>query len=635
MEAMLKYAQNQGIRLLLLLLSLSLASCGSKSSSDSSDLGELINSGKGDIKSLEREFEVPPSSEGNPGTITLRMTTEGLLRLKVKQLKIADDAAMQTLQLVVRADAKSTEGKRGEHPRLQLRVAKKQRISVTIANHGEQLAKGVLSTELLRDTTSMDVVFNTPECKGCEDPTGGIKSQIIDAIDWAQDTIDMAVYGFDEPGVIEALCRAAQRGVAMRVVGDVHSEHPDDRTSYYESFLGANGVQSCGATVEFVRNNNIMHHKFILIDYQGEVPTLITGSANITEFGLNKNHNHVLFIRNVRPLMAAYYGEFEQFMRRCRVEGDDKCQECTPGCMLEASEHGPWTIGDSEVQVYFAPLNKNRKANALEVLRGVAKEKKLAAPDPACVGADKDCVCRKSGSQFVCAYCAQTETGWGLVGTAQRRVMMSMYALTDQCFALALGKAAQRGLETLSIWNITEAGSPYTRDDFACAMGVPVYISNWGPVDEKCFGELDPQEWQDDCQGNRLIRNHNKLIVIDDTVFTGSMNISDSALSNNENTLVIKNASLADQFAAYIRSEVRLLTDRGVKPLVKEQCICNDIVDNDGDGKVDAEDEDCDTGTNVPVNQPQTNTDLDATDGTGTTDSDTGTEPDTTDPAEG
>lgn len=45
---------------------------------------------------------------------------------------------------------------------------------------------------------------------------------------------------------------------------------------------------------------------------------------------------------------------------------------------------------------------------------------------------------------------------------------------------------------------------------------------------------------------------HNKVVVADDTVITGSYNLSHSATVNAENVLMIQDAELADRYAAYI-----------------------------------------------------------------------------------
>ena len=45
---------------------------------------------------------------------------------------------------------------------------------------------------------------------------------------------------------------------------------------------------------------------------------------------------------------------------------------------------------------------------------------------------------------------------------------------------------------------------------------------------------------------------HNKVLVIDDTVITGSYNFSRSAQFNAENILFIESAPLAEMYSSYI-----------------------------------------------------------------------------------
>jgi phosphatidylserine/phosphatidylglycerophosphate/cardiolipin synthase-like enzyme len=45
---------------------------------------------------------------------------------------------------------------------------------------------------------------------------------------------------------------------------------------------------------------------------------------------------------------------------------------------------------------------------------------------------------------------------------------------------------------------------------------------------------------------------HNKVVVCDDNVFTGSYNLSRSATQNTENVLIIHDTQIADQRAAHI-----------------------------------------------------------------------------------
>jgi len=302
---------------------------------------------------------------------------------------------------------------------------------------------------------------------------------------------------------------------------------------------------------------------------------LVTGSTNLTTAGLERNHNHMLFIRGASDLMDSFQAEMDQLLRHCASERLDRrrCGECTPSCVEDRSAEGPFMVGDTETRIYFSPSD-----DPLRVLRGDVLTVRMDTPDPSCGAEDPDCICRVSGSRYSCDYCARGDGGYGLSGRASSRVLMSMYSSTDQCFALGLARAAERGVEVTTIWDFVKAGSRYSRDDFACGQGVTTYISNWGG-------------------GSAQVRNHNKTVVLDDLVFDGSMNLSASGVrNNNENSLLLRGGGVADDFASYITDEVALLEASGVVPQDADTCRCRDLVDNDGDGLFDADDPDCDTG---------------------------------------
>jgi len=45
---------------------------------------------------------------------------------------------------------------------------------------------------------------------------------------------------------------------------------------------------------------------------------------------------------------------------------------------------------------------------------------------------------------------------------------------------------------------------------------------------------------------------HNKIVVADDSVITGSYNLSNSATENAENMVIIEDTELAEKYCAYI-----------------------------------------------------------------------------------
>lgn len=53
-----------------------------------------------------------------------------------------------------------------------------------------------------------------------------------------------------------------------------------------------------------------VHTKYMLIDALGKNPVTVTGSANFSQAGTDKNHENMLVIRGDRRVADIYLGEF-------------------------------------------------------------------------------------------------------------------------------------------------------------------------------------------------------------------------------------------------------------------------------------------------------------------------------------
>jgi len=567
-------------RLLGALLLLLASACAADATTGAPvDLGEFPRADKADsVVEVEVPFEVGPAVDGAPGTSEMTFRTWGQLTAKTQQDR---DRSWERLQLVAESDDYRRRSWRGRSPYLTVsgdRAEGGAEYTLTILNWGSETAYGTLVVATEPPTgAGVEVIFNSPDCVDCDDPAGDLRDGIIGVIQGAEASLEVAVYGLDDADIIDALCNAAEDGVNVKLVTDETSEDPENSRSYYPSLYGDAGIASCGVDIEFVRSYGLMHHKFIVADRDGPSPVLITGSTNFTRAGLEENHNHMVIVRGVAGVVESYTGELGQFYRHCaseRMDDRDWCTECTPACTEDHSSDGSYPLpAGGSIEALFSPGD-----DAMRVLRGQAQSVRRSAPDPACDAADANCVCRISGSRYVCEYCAQDENGFGLLDQAEDRIFMSMYSATDSCFALGAVRAAKRGVSVRTVWDFVKSGSKYSRDDYLCGEGIETWITNWG-------------------NGSAQVRNHNKSIVIDDVLFTGSMNLSASgAGENNENTLVIEDAATADAFAAHIVAEIELLQHLGVTERDPAACRCNDLVDNDGDGVIDGDDGDCDAG---------------------------------------
>jgi len=131
-------------------------------------------------------------------------------------------------------------------------------------------------------------------------PEGGVQDQIIKRINTSKSFIDMAMYSFTSGDIAEALGRASQRGVKIRVVRDaIQSENKNDENSY----LQQNGIH---VAIRSGKGRGIMHDKFAVFDGK----EAFTGSYNWTNNAEHNNWENGLFTDEPK-IVQAYQKEFE------------------------------------------------------------------------------------------------------------------------------------------------------------------------------------------------------------------------------------------------------------------------------------------------------------------------------------
>ena len=167
------------------------------------------------------------------------------------------------------------------------------------------LASDVLGLDLTRldpvidsdPTGEVRVLFTAPQSQDGETLAGGLDTRLVDAIDAAQETVDVAAYDFDLATVADALVRADDRGVRVRLVSDRD----------YAGERGSRWLQQADIPVVFDEGEPFMHNKFVVID--GAV--VWTGSWNLTANGTYRNNNNVLVL-TADQVATNYTTEFEE-----------------------------------------------------------------------------------------------------------------------------------------------------------------------------------------------------------------------------------------------------------------------------------------------------------------------------------
>jgi phosphatidylserine/phosphatidylglycerophosphate/cardiolipin synthase-like enzyme len=179
-----------------------------------------------------------------------------------------------------------------------------------------------------------EVYFTAPT--GSRDPAtyvGGIDEVLASRIDGVQRTLDIAAFEFNSPALTQAVIRARQRGVRVRMVTD--NEHGLNGTNSTIPQLIAAGIN----VVDDARSA-LMHNKFMILDSQ----VVWTGSWNYTINDTYRNNNNAIALRS-QQAVANYQAEFDEMF----VEG-------LFGSRSPAQTPNPFFVQDGvAIATFFAP----------------------------------------------------------------------------------------------------------------------------------------------------------------------------------------------------------------------------------------------------------------------------------------
>jgi len=173
-----------------------------------------------------------------------------------------------------------------------------------------------------------------------ENRHGGLDEKLVAFLDEAQRSLDIAIYDFDLDNVAEALARARQRGVTVRMVIDSDTLN-NTRDGQVQAALGK--VRAAGIPIVPDERQAIMHHKFVVKD-GAEV---WTGSWNFTVGDTYRLNNNAARLRSAE-LAANYTAEFRKLFE-ARQFGPNK----PPGV-----PHPVVTIDGARVETLFAPQDR-------------------------------------------------------------------------------------------------------------------------------------------------------------------------------------------------------------------------------------------------------------------------------------
>lgn len=209
----------------------------------------------------------------------------------------------------------------------------------TAAANNTQATSVPISSGSTSNSETYNVYFNTtslvyPDVRN-QRKLPPFVQQVLQDLNQAKRTIDLAVFDLDLIEVTNALIDAKKRGVEVRVIID------SENLETAEVARQAGMLQDAQIPLVFDNLDSFMHNKFIVIDDQ----ITWTGSWNITINDTYRNNNNILRFTEYR-MAENFTFEFQQMM-----EGRFSTSK------RSGAPYPKLQIGDSDIEVYFSPAD--------------------------------------------------------------------------------------------------------------------------------------------------------------------------------------------------------------------------------------------------------------------------------------
>jgi phosphatidylserine/phosphatidylglycerophosphate/cardiolipin synthase-like enzyme len=315
----------------------------------------------------------------------------------------------------------------------------------------------------------------------------------------ARQSLDLALYDMrlSDPlraKLVSALRERAAAGVQIRFCYDGDKPRQPNVAAGQDPAPAGTGafVQSLGYPWRRIAGMKLMHSKFIVRDRE----SVWTGSTNMTDDAFTLMENNILEIDS--PALAnAYAQDFEQLWEKENFEGTGNIHTAPVSLNFSGQP--------AQARVLFSP------GCGLEIDTEIARR----------------------------------------VRAAQHRVRICSLLINSGTLIGELGnllRAGRAGVKVDGIYDRTQMAEVYVQWE-----EVPSNRWKIGALQEIIArAGLVGKNSTPYTPTGRHDFMHNKILVIDDTVITGSYNFSRSAQFNAENILFLESPALAKSYSAYI-----------------------------------------------------------------------------------
>ncbi len=341
----------------------------------------------------------------------------------------------------------------------------------------------------------------------------------------ATKTLDICIYDFRlalpavSQKIVDAIKDAADRDVAVRIAFDANQKSDEE---IIKQFQGAGGDPAPTGTHLFIQaelepvvatkaiaeqevpaasltavadepiatGSQIMHQKYMIADAETDGAAVWMGSANFTVDAWALQDNNIAIISS-RDLAAKYTQDFNELWQSEKLSHTGK------------GDQGSVTVGGLEVRYAFAPGEG-------ETIRDLIAE---------------------------------------VVSGAKQRIRVASMVTSSKEILEALKQQIDAGIDFGGVYDYGQStqflpgweAKPETAEKAKLLRAV---LDHLVPK-HSLFFDKDHPDYAHDFM-------HNKLLVADDTILTGSFNFSTNAMSNAENVISLTEPQLAKAVADYI-----------------------------------------------------------------------------------
>ncbi len=324
---------------------------------------------------------------------------------------------------------------------------------------------------------------------------------LADFIAGATQSLDIAVYDMRlndslKKILSDALRERSNAGVSIRIAYDADKPETPMLENGQDPAPPGTGqfVQSLGYPWRRIGGLKLMHHKYIVRDANSPRATVWTGSTNWTTDSWTLQENNI--VRMFSPAVAGYYtDDFEQLWVKSNIGNSGSFDTRTITLTYQGEP--------ARLRLLFSP--GRGPAIDYEVAQHVAQARERV----------RICSMLLNSSALVSALNDLLRTDQAPVNGIYDRTQME-------------GVLYQWESVRHNRWKIG-------------AVQNIVEEANLTGKNSRPYAPDTPHDFM-----------HNKILVVDDTVITGSYNFSHSAQLNAENIVIIESRALADQYSAYI-----------------------------------------------------------------------------------